>query len=59
MKLNSFKRGTMRALFAAFVVTQLSLLPCAAARASDTFDVGQYAGKVVVVPLILDLDELA
>ena len=49
MKLNSFKRGTMRALFAALVVTQLSLLPCAAARASATFDVGQYAGKVVVV----------
>ena len=51
MKLNSFKRGTMRALFAALVVAHLSLLPWAAARASETFDVGQYAGKVVVVDL--------
>jgi len=49
MKLNSLKRGTMRAWLAALVVVQLSLLPWAEARASEAFDVSQYSGKVVVV----------
>lgn len=49
MKLNSLKRGTMRAWLAALLVAQLSFLPWADARAAETFDVGQYAGKVVVV----------
>lgn len=49
MKLCSLKRGTMRAWIGALVVAQLSLLPWSQVPASETFDVGQYAGKVVVL----------
>jgi thiol-disulfide isomerase/thioredoxin len=49
MKLDSIKRGTMRAWLAALLVAQLSLLPWTPVPASETFDPGQYAGKVVVL----------
>ena len=49
MKLDFLKRGTMRAWLAALLVAQLSLLPWTPAPASETFDPGQYAGKVVVL----------
>lgn len=49
MKLSFLKRGTMRAWLAALLVAQLSLLPWTPVPASETFDPGQYAGKVVVL----------
>lgn len=49
MKLYSLKRGAMRAWLAALAVAQLSLLPWTQAPASETFDPGEYAGKVVVL----------
>jgi len=49
MKLYSLKHGMMRAWLAALAVVQLSLVPWAQAQASETFDAGQYAGKVVVL----------
>ena len=49
MKLYSLKRGKMRAWLAVLAVAQLSILPWAPVAASETFDAGQYAGKVVVL----------
>jgi cytochrome c biogenesis protein CcmG/thiol:disulfide interchange protein DsbE len=49
MKLYSLKRGTMRAWLGALVVAQLSLLPWTEVPAAEPFDVGRYAGKVVVL----------
>ena len=49
MKLDSLERGTMRAWLAALLVAQLALLPWTPVAASETFDPGQYAGKVVVL----------
>ena len=49
MKLYSLKHGPMRAWIAAVLVANLAFLASPPAPASDTFDVGQYAGKVVVL----------
>jgi cytochrome c biogenesis protein CcmG/thiol:disulfide interchange protein DsbE len=49
MKLYSLKHGPMRAWIAALLVAYFSLLTSIPASASDTFDPGQYAGKVVVI----------
>ena len=49
MTLFSLKHGTMRPWLAALVVVQLSLVPWIEAPAFETFDPGQYAGKVVVL----------
>ena len=49
MKLISSKHGPLRAPIAALVLAHFSLLTSAPAPASDTFDLAQYAGKVVVL----------
>ena len=49
MKLYSLKRGTMRAWLAVLAAAQLSIFPSAQVAASETFDAGRYAGKVVVL----------
>ena len=49
MKLYARKHGLMRAWLATLLVVPLSLMPLAPVAASETFDVGQYPGKVVVL----------
>jgi thiol-disulfide isomerase/thioredoxin len=49
MKLYSPKHGPLRARIAALLVAQLSLLAWTPAPAADEFDLGQYAGKVVLI----------
>ena len=49
MTLYSRQHGTKRAWLAALVVVQFSLLPWTQTPASETFDPGQYTGKVVVL----------
>lgn len=43
------KHGKMRAWLAALAVVHLTFLPWAQAPAAETFDAGQFAGKVVVL----------
>lgn len=49
MTLYSLKHGPLRARIAAVVVAQLSLLAWTPATVAETFDLGQHAGKVVLV----------
>jgi len=49
MTLISLKHGPLRARIAALVLAQIALLATVPAPAADTFDPGQYAGKVVVL----------
>ena len=49
MKLYSLKHGSMRPWTAALIAAHCALLAWMPVRAADTFDPGQYAGKVVVV----------
>jgi cytochrome c biogenesis protein CcmG/thiol:disulfide interchange protein DsbE len=49
MKLYSLKHGPMRAWIAALLVANFALSASPPAPASDTFEVGHYAGKVVVL----------
>lgn len=49
MKLYSLKHGSMRPWTAASIAACCVLLAGAPVKAADTFDPGQYAGKVVVV----------
>ena len=49
MKLISLKHGPLRARLVALVVAHSWFLVSAPAPAADTFDLGQYAGKVVVL----------
>lgn len=49
MKLISLKHGPLRARLVALVLAHSWFLVSAPAPAADTFDLGQYAGKVVVL----------
>jgi thiol-disulfide isomerase/thioredoxin len=49
MKLFSRKQGSMRPWTAALIAAQFALLAWAPVTADDGFDLGQYAGKVVVL----------
>jgi thiol-disulfide isomerase/thioredoxin len=49
MKLFSPKQGSMRPWTAALIAAQFALLAWAPVTADDGFDLGQYAGKVVVL----------
>ena len=49
MKLISLQHGPLRARIVALVLAHVSLLVSAPAPAADTLDLGQYAGKVVVL----------
>lgn len=49
MKLISLKHGPLRARIVALLLAHVSLLVSAPAPAADTLDLGQYAGKVVVL----------
>ena len=49
MRLYSLKHGPMRASIAALLVASFSLLAAPPAPAAGALDIGQYAGKVVVL----------